>query len=410
MIPYQNCQRPLKIAFFSDSAFPILNGVSVSLDLLTSELRNLGHSVELFTTNYPNHIEKDPNTHRCRFIHTPWSGNYPLAVPPFTKSYLEFRSKNFDIVHTHTPWTLGYLGLRWAKAFSYPVVSTYHTLYHKYSHYIPYFSPRFINKAIRYNTHYYYNQVKHVIVPSHNSQKWLQTHKVKTPTTVIPTAVTKKGNYFRSECRNAMGINPNKKILLYAGRLAKEKNLDTLISGVAKAIQYDKKIRLWIVGEGPYEQSLKTLVREKNIGDFVKFVGSVSPYQIGKYYAVSDLFVFCSTTETQGLVINEAMSYGIPSIVVNKGGAAESVENEYNGFLISNDEHELSRKILSTLHDQHTYSKLSRNSLKKSCLYTPENMCRSVLKVYASTLNIPFSKVYPEDELKSVNQPHSFLS
>ncbi len=391
-------KRSLKIALFSDSAFPILNGVSVSIEMLMTELRESGHSVELYTTNYPGYQEQDANIFRVNGVRTPWSGDYPLAIPPFTKTYLEFRSKKFDIIHTHTPWTLGHIGLRWARLFGYPIVSSYHTFYDKYAHYVPYLSKRSIKRIIGYNTHYYYNEVDSVIVPSRCAKNWLFKHRVNKPIFSIPTAIKKKGSYFRSECRNNMGVHPSQKILLYLGRMAKEKNLDTLLKGVSEAIEYDKKIRLWMVGEGPYEAHLKKRVRELGIGDYVKFIGGVSQNEVGRYYAIADAFIFTSTTETQGLVINEAQSYGLPCIAVNKGGAAESVENGVDGYLISNSSLELAKKINLLLNNCELYANLSRNALKKSQNYVPERMCYSVLKVYSEVLNLPLSSILPEDK------------
>lgn len=106
----------MRIAMFTDSYMPVLNGVSVSIQTLVEELRSRGHSVHVFTSRYPKHKDNDPNIVRFNAIHTPWTGEYPMAIPPFYPFVRGFRRQNFDIVHTHTPYTVGYVGMRWAES------------------------------------------------------------------------------------------------------------------------------------------------------------------------------------------------------------------------------------------------------------------------------------------------------
>ena len=126
----------LRIAVFSDSAFPVLNGVSVSIQALVSELRNSGHSVSVFTPSYWGYKDPDPNSYRFFSVPT-YVRSYPIAVPPFLGMLGRFRKQQFDIIHTHTPWIVGFVGLRWGQSHGIPVVATYHTLYDRYAHYIP---------------------------------------------------------------------------------------------------------------------------------------------------------------------------------------------------------------------------------------------------------------------------------
>ena len=143
---------------------------------------------------------------------------------------------------------------------------------------------------------------------------------------VIPTG-TSPGNFLeRAEVRHQMGIPPDQKILLYVGRLAHEKNLFVLFEAVALAFRQDPSLRLWLVGDGPFRQACMEKVRELNMGDRVRFVGFVPREEVDRYYAASDLFVFSSITETQGLVVQEAMVHGLPAIAVAGGGASAGIK------------------------------------------------------------------------------------
>ncbi len=371
---------------FSDSALPVLNGVSVSIDLLMSELRNQGHSVHLFTAASPNHKDADPNTSRFRSIETPWTKNYPLAFPPFIRMLRKFRRQEFDIIHTHTPFTIGFVGMRWAESHDLPIVSTYHTLYDRYAHYIPYLPRRYTRFRIAKHTNFYYNNVDHVITPSEASLKWLRRHSVSTPVTVIPTGVSSGVIVDRSEARRELGITPEQKILLYVGRLAKEKNFEVLFEAMAKVFAEDPNTRLLLVGDGPYRDACSALVRSLGIGDRVRFAGFVPRVEVDRHYAAADLFVFSSITETQGLVVIEAMNFGVPAVAAVGGGAGESIKDGYNGFVVRNDPESLAVAVLTVMRDDLLHARLSEGALETARMYNPAAMAQSVLHVYRDAI------------------------
>jgi glycosyltransferase involved in cell wall biosynthesis len=373
--------RRLRIALFSDSALPILNGVSISIRSLVHELRSRGHSVTIFTAAHFKYRDPDPNTIRFPAIETPWTKGYPLAFPPFYPMLREFRKHEFDIVHTHTPFTIGYVGLRWAESHDLPIVSTYHTLYDRYAHYIP-LPRRYIRFKIAKHTSFYYNNVDHVITPSEASMKWLQRHSVTTPVTVIPTGVSNGAMIDRAEARMNLGVAPDERILLYVGRIAQEKNLGTLFESVAMAFREDPRLRLWLVGDGPYREEARAMVRALGIGDRVRFVGFVPREEVDPYYAAADLFVFTSVTETQGLVVQEAMAFGLPAIVAVGGGASASVEHGVNGFIVKNEAQEVTTHIQRVLADDHLYARLSEAARDSVRGYTTADMGGRVLDLY----------------------------
>lgn len=359
--------------------------MSISVRSLIEELRNAGHSVSLFTAAHFKYRDPDPNTYRFFAMQTPWTRGYPLAMPPFAPMLRQFRLQTYDVVHTHTPFTIGFVGLRWAESHGIPIVATYHTLYDRYAHYIP-LPRRYIRFKIAKHTNFYYNKVHQIITPSDAAGKWLRRHSVKRPITVIPTGIPGTSFFDRSEMRLSLGIAPDQKILLYVGRLAKEKNLETLLQAAALAFRDDPRLRLWLVGDGPHREACLQLIRALGIGDRVRFVGFVPREEVDKYYAVADLFVFASITETQGLVVQEAMSYGLPAVAVAGGGASEGIENGMNGFIVKNEAHELANHITGALEDDLELARLSDGARRSVRQYSTAHMTEKVVEVYRKAM------------------------
>jgi len=376
----------LRVAIFSDSALPILNGVSVSIDALVAELRNQGHSVHIFTARYPGYKDPDPNTYRFRAIETPISRGYPVSYPPFYRMLLKFRRHEFDVIHTHTPFFLGMVGFRWAESHDIPIVSTYHTLYDRYAHYFKLLPHRYVRFRIAKHTNFYYNRMDHVITPTDASLKWLRRHSVMSPVTVIPTGIPSAQMMSRVEARQSLNIAPDLKILLYVGRLAREKNLGVLLEMAALAFAKDRSLRLWLVGDGPFRDECLAMARRLAIGDRVRFVGFVPRSEVDRYYAASDLFVFSSITETQGLVVQEAMSYGLPAIAVAGGGASSSIVDGENGFVVKNDPIDFARSTLNVLHNDSLHARLSEQAVRSVRNQGVPRMCNDVVDVYRQVI------------------------
>jgi glycosyltransferase involved in cell wall biosynthesis len=377
----------LRIAIFSDSALPILNGVSVSIDVLVNGLRNKGYSVHLYTAGHPFYRDADPNTFRFNAVETPWTKGYPLAFPPFYQMLPRFRQQHFDVIHTHTPFTIGTVGLRWAQSHDIPIVSTYHTLYDRYAHYIPFFPRRYVRFKIAKHTNFYYNHVDHIITPSEVSLKWLRRHAVTRPVTVIPTGIPSKSHIDRAEIRSKLGIMSDQRILLYVGRVAAEKNLDVLFKSITLAFAKDPTLRFWLVGDGPYREGCISMARNLGIGDRVRMIGFVPRSEVDHYYAASDLFVFSSITETQGLVVQEAMVYGLPAVVIGGGGAEVAVRTGENGIVVKNDPHDFANAILSIMGNEDLYDRLSRGASHTMEDSNIDLMCDRVLGVYRKVLS-----------------------
>ncbi|MBL1150758.1 MAG: glycosyltransferase family 4 protein [Armatimonadetes bacterium] len=395
----------LRVAVFSDSYTPIVNGVSISIEALVEELRARGHSVHIFTSAFPRHKDRDANVYRMRSIRTPFTRDYPLAVPPFYGTLRQFRRHTFDIIHTHTPFTVGFVGLRWAESHDLPIVSTYHTLYEKYAHYIPYFPKWYTFNKIRKHTRYYYNLCDHVIVPSEAALRSLRRNEIRTPITIIPTGIRLNPKVTQQEARLRVGARQDEKMLLYVGRIAKEKNMDVLVHAAKLILDARDDARLWIVGDGPYRAQCQMLVRNLGIGDRVLFTGFVPRSEVSQYYIASDMFVFTSMTETQGLVIGEAMAHGVPAVAVHGGGASLAVEEDVNGFVVPNSPRDFAECVLRILSNPSLHGRLSEGAKRSAKAFSMSDMCNQVLEVYESAIRqraLPTGLSTPSDELHQI--------
>lgn len=386
----------LRIAMFSDSALPILNGVSISVDALIRELRDRGHSVHLYAPRIPGHRDEDPNTFRSRAIRSPWAPQYPLPIPPFYRTLRQFRRHEYDLVHTHTPFLLGMVGLRWAESHDLPIVATYHTLYDRYAHYLAAFPRRYARFRIAKHTNFYYNSMDAVITPSEASHKWLRRHSVTRPITVVPTGTPRRAFLDRAECRGALGLPPDLRTMLYVGRLAREKNLGVLFEMAARAFAVEPSLRLLLVGDGPYRAECARAARQLGIGDRVRFVGYVPRAEVDRYYAAADLFVFPSITETQGLVVQEAMAYGLPAVAAVGGGASAGIEHGVNGFAVRNDPDDFARAVLRVFADESLHSSMSAAALRSVRGRSLDEMAERILEVYQGALRARSQEARPD--------------
>lgn len=360
--------------------------MSVSIEASVEELRAKGHSVHVFTSRNSGFKDDDPNVWRFPAIKLPFFPQYPLATPPFFGGLKHFRQQDFDIVHTHTPYTVGFVGLRWAESNGIPLVSTYHTLYERYAHYVPYFPKAYVRYKIAKHTNYYYNRASQVITPSEAAFMSLRRQSVMGPITVIPTGnpSVRRGN--REQARKHIGVRDGEKALLYVGRMAREKNIILLLDAIAEAMRNHRDARLWMVGDGPDRRAAQAHARAIGIGDRVKCVGAIPRDEVDTFYTAADLFVFASTTETQGLVIGEAMTHGLPSVVARGGGASDNVEDGETGLIVGSSVVDISEAVETLLQNSAMLGRLGENCRRNAASWTHSASCEKVLEVYERAL------------------------
>ena len=333
---------------WTDSYYPYVSGVTRSVATTRDTLKRMGHDVSVFCPAYPGAV-KEEGVYRFQSIKAPTKPDFYVAIPVNPKHLMVLNDISPQVIHIHSPFNLGKMGLRMGALFGIPVVFTYHTMYNMYSHYIPMIG-QMASELVESGAFRTAKEADAVIAPTAAIRDYLLEHNVNNKIFVIPTGIDT--NKFREGdagyIRKAFDIPPEIPILLTCGRLGKEKNPETLIRAFS-LIQKQIDCFLVLVGDGPLKQSLSELADELKVGHRTIFTGRLDPEVMPYMYAGSDIFVFSSLTDTQGLVIAEAKSAGVPCVAVGALGVKDMVEHNIDGFLCENDPKEIAFRTLSLL-------------------------------------------------------------
>ncbi len=390
----------MKIAFFSDTYIPQKNGVATSLNFLKKTLEEENHSIYLFIPNIPN-LPKEKNIYILPSITFPFQKEHRVALPYSLKYDFMIRKINPHVIHTHSPFSLGIFGLYEGKRIKRPIIHTYHTLLPDYAYYIWDHFPNFIKQNIIdeekakkiaiWISREYCNHSDLVIAPSTKIKRLLKEFGVKKPIEVLPNGIDldKFRKIPKNEARKDLNLPLNAVLLLFVGRLGKEKNIEFLIE-VLEIIKNntDKLIYLVIVGDNPDKrvmEELKNKAKALNVYDRTIFTGYLDYDKVIKAYYASDIFVFSSITETQGLVILEAMASGLPVVAIEDDAISDFVKNGINGFLIPNNQEAkkiFSEKVITLIENRDLYEKMSINALDNSKLFHIKILNKKLLSLY----------------------------
>jgi len=387
----------MNIAFFCDAYKPTRNGVAVSVETSAEELRLRGHRVVIFAPRYKGYEDESRDVVRFHAGHWFRAKDFPVARPALARlnyqAWVRFQREKFDIVHSHSPFTLGCVGARWASRHNIPTVFTFHTLYHHYLHYVP-VPTGVLRPYLYWRLRDYCYSVDHIIVPSRPVHKIVQRIRPGVPSTVLPTGIDiarfQSGD--RNRVRHKHGIAPDETLLLYAGRIVLEKNLVFLIKAVAPLLQAPQstlsapsnapRVRLMLVGGGPAVEDLRALCVQLKIDESVIFTDFVEPNLMQDYYAAGDIFTFASRTETQGVSIAEALAAGLPCVVVGVMGAAEALTDGCDGFVVPPQETAFRQAIEKIIADPELHQSMSNYARAHIGRLSRESIAERMLELY----------------------------
>ncbi len=342
----------MRVLFVSDVYFPRVNGVSTSIRTFRADLEQLGVQTTLVVPDYPLSSERSsgagPESADPSIIRVP-SGRVPLDPEdrrfkrrPLRAVLGRELAARVDLVHIHTPFIAHYAAARFAREHGLPVVATYHTFFEDYlHHYVP-ILPRAIGRALaRRFTLSQCRDMAELISPSAPMRDALRAYGVTTPIEVLPTGLPAESFVHGDGAafRRRFGIPVDQPVLVYVGRVAFEKNIDFLLRmfGALRANRPD--VLFVIAGEGPARESLMRQARELGLADAVKFIGYLDRRtDLPGCYAAGDAFVFASRTETQGLVLLEAMAQGTPVVSTAELGTRSILTAESGAFVVAEDE------------------------------------------------------------------------
>ncbi|MEW6726170.1 MAG: glycosyltransferase family 4 protein, partial [Bacillota bacterium] len=378
----------VNIAVFTDSYRPWTSGVVRSIDTFAEEISARGHYVYIFAPRYGS-AQREEHGKVFRFYSLPSTNpGFNIAIPFSIRLKTTLRRLRIDLVHVHSPFLLGRLGLKCAREIGVPVVFTYHTMYDHYVHYVP-LAQNLTKKITRHLACSFCNRCNLILVPSNVIGDYIRDLGVKVPIRKLPTGI--KLDDFRHGdpgwLGERYGIGADEKVLLFVGRLGLEKNVEFLLKAFDKLLRvYRQPVRLVLVGGGPQTQQLKEMAAEKGISDRVIFTGPLSMDDVAHCYAGSRLFVFASMTETQGLVIGEAKAAGLPTVAIDAFGVSEMIEDGQDGFLTPPDEDVFVSRLLQLLTNEDLYGRFSRKALMNAESISSGAMAAQLINVYQELL------------------------
>ncbi len=378
----------MKILITTDLYKPFVNGVITSIDALVSQLEKKGHDIKIITLS---------NTHHSYTVdNVTYLGAIDLnIIYPGAKFKLSIISKELraiynwkpEIIHSQCEFSTFLVAKRISRKFNLPIIHTYHTIYEDYTHYfLP--NQKFGHiLAAKFSSHVL-NQCDNVIAPTNKVEKLLSSYNIVSPISVIPTGIDlskfteeKDIEKIQSIKRN-LGINENNFIIGFVGRVAKEKNLDELFE-IYNKIEKDN-ITLMIVGDGPYKEEL--IKKSKAFKKQIVFTSMIEPKDIHNYYKCFDIFMSCSSSETQGLTYIEALSSSIPILCKKDPCLEKVVIDSINGWQFEN--HEEAIQTFNKFYDDiNMRKKMSNNAQVLSIInFSSSAFCEKVLNLYNTTI------------------------
>ncbi len=321
---------------FTNTYLPHVGGVARSVETFAAALRHAGNEVMVVAPAFPDAAQEETGVVRVpaiqRFNGSDFSVRLP--VPGLLKEPLDRFQP--DIIHAHHPFLLGDTALRIASGRGLPLIFTHHTLYEQYTHYVSNQSDALKRFVIELSTGYA-NLCDHVIAPSQSVAALLSQRGVTSPITVIPTGVD-VGRFERGSgvrFRQGLGIPEKAFTVGHIGRLAPEKNLMFLARSAAAFLRARPEAWFLVAGTGPLEAEMKALFASEGVLERVRFAGILLGEGLADAYAAMDVFAFASQSETQGMVMVEAMAAGTPVVAVDASGVREVVHDGSNGRKIA---------------------------------------------------------------------------
>ncbi len=385
--------RPLSIAMVTNNYLPFIGGVPISIDRLRRGLEQLTHRVLIVAPSYPGQQDEGMDVIRVpSLLSMGRHGEFRLANPLSPRIRRGLKRFRPDLIHIHHPFWLGWVAQWHARRLKVPTVFTYHTRLEHYSHYVPLPGPLFRNLIAHTAVRRFANRCTGVIVPTESAEEYLRIIGVTSPIYVHATGID--FDRFQASAPEAVAalrekhdIGPDEQVLVSVSRLSREKNIDFLITAMDELRRRSEQpFRCLLIGDGEDRQSLQSRIDALELNARVTLVGAVPPEQIAHYYQLGDLFVFASKSETQGMVILEAMAAGLPVVAVRSSGIDDVVKNEANGFKTAEDIHRWTDAVQRLLEDEATRQAMSERAVSSARRHAIDHFAHDVAETYTQVL------------------------
>ena len=405
----------MNIAFFTDAYFPRINGVAVSVRSYATKLAEMGHSVCIVCCNYDDEEDKKDKKKKRSFLED--DKLHPNLKIYRISSINVFVSKEDksaklsawhdvkhtmdafkpDIVHINSEFMVGYFGLIYSRHRNIASVYTFHTLWEDYvDGYIKFMPVYPAKKIAKEFIKFYLKRANILIAPTVNIANVIKSYGIERDAKILPTGIpqaldVKKLNVrplFFNQLHTLLPRVQKKHILLYVGRVVKEKNLDFLFPVLAEVKKTFKDTVLVFVGGGPELDNLKEKAKKTGYARDIVFAGYRSREELAYFYSVTDVFVFPSKTETQGLVTLEAMMAGVPVVAIGERGTLDVMKGDNGGFMVKEDVNEFSQRVLELLKDKELYAEKSQKAKKWASQWSLDTLTEKLVTYYEEALAI----------------------
>ena len=373
----------MNIAMFSDSFYPRINGVSVSVKSYAEALTNLGHNVCIVCCDYDESTLLDLRA-KGYYDHNPEIdsrikilriSSFNVFVSEEDKSakltawrIVKHEMDDFkpDVIHINTEFIIGWFGLTYAKHRGIPKVYTFHTMWEDYVdgyiHFMPAYPAKKIAKEL---IKFYLKRVDLIITPTQRIADVVKAYKIERVPKILPTGIPNNNGEIKKEYKKLyynqlhklFPVVQKKHILLYVGRVVKEKNIEFLFPVLFTVKKIIPDTMLIIVGGGPELEHLKEKAKKLHCNKDVIFTGYRTKDELSYFYHTADVFVFPSKTETQGLVTLEAMMAGLPVVAIGEMGTIDVMQGDNGGFMVKDDAAIFAEKVIDLLQDKQLYAK-----------------------------------------------------
>ncbi len=383
----------MKIGFVTGAYLPAPGGVTTSVVNFSKQLRQLGHEVRVFCPEYPEEdTQEEENVFRITSYYSPLLKDFRLTDPFQAARVFRKEFSELDIVHIHLP-TIMSTPARWiASYYDVPIFLTYHTNLELYiRHYVPGVPKNVARSLTRFYTARETQNGEKIFVPSPDMKKLLGSYDLEPPIEVLPTGINldtydSKSNEIRS-LREQFGIREEEKILLYVGRVGSEKNVGFLLDAFKRISREYSPVHFVIVGGGRGLGKVLSRVSKMNSSRTIHFTGYVEDDEIlARYYQEADVFLFASLTETQGLVIAEALAAGTPVVAVDAPGVRDVLNQGKGGYLVPEEINPFSEKVLSLLEDEELLDRKAVEAREVAKKFSAKTMAGKLLESYEEVL------------------------
>jgi 1,2-diacylglycerol 3-alpha-glucosyltransferase len=327
----------VKIGIFTNNYLPNPYGVTQSIESFRKQFEKKGHEVFIFAPKWKNYTDTNLRVFRYPSVNTNIKFNFPLAVPYSRRTDKIIEKIDLDIIHSQHPNLLGSAAAKWAKKKKIPLVFTWHTLYDKYAHFAAVIPEKIAAWWTVRNAKNYANKADYVITPTESTREIIKNWGVTNKNIEAISSGVEEETYQKADgqsIRNKFGVKNDEILLLLVSRLTSEKNIEFLFRAAVEVLKNNKNTKFLVAGDGYLLPKLKLMAEENNLADRIIFEGVVDKSEIKNHYAAGDIFVYASKSETQGMIVTEAMYMGLPIVAVKAPGICDLVQNEINGFLV----------------------------------------------------------------------------